>query len=174
VASLRVRGSTSVLAVALLVLGPTIVGAADPAPQPTVAATAASGGSCDDRFPEDGPAGLDLRLGCVVSEVVGLYTARQTSTTPPTLSAYAFVLVAALVGALGAVAIATRLVRRAAGRRLAPVLPDEWWQCPACRSVNPTKVQRCYSCGGPVGTGPTLLTDDVPATPQTFGRGKHG
>ena len=82
-------------------------------------------------------------------------------------------LVATLVGVLGAVAIATRLVRRAAGRRLAPILPDEWWLCATCRSVNAIKVQRCYSCGGPVSGGPTLLTDDVPATPQTFGRGKH-
>jgi hypothetical protein len=130
-------------------------------------------GSCAERYPEDGPAGVDLRLGCIVSEVVGLYTAGQ-SEAPPTLSTYAIgtIGVVALLAVLGLVV--TRLLARRAGERLAPVTPGEWWLCPSCRSVNGTQASRCYRCGSPPGAGPTLTTEDAPATPQSWGRGKHG
>lgn len=124
--------------------------------------------TCAERFPAEGPAGVDLRLGCIVGEVVGLYVPGQ-STPPPPLSTYA-ILVGIVVGAgLLLVWIVGRLVARRAGRRLAPVLPDEWWVCATCKSVNGSAASRCYSCGGSRPDGPALRTDDRPSTPQSFG-----
>jgi hypothetical protein len=143
--------------------------AADPTPGPPAATRA----TCAERYPDEGPAGVDLRLGCVVSEIVGLYTAGQAS-PPPTLSAYAIGLGIAVALGVGLLLLAGRLLARRAGERLAPVSPGEWWLCSTCRSVNGSAAAHCYSCGGPRTAGPSLLTDDRPATPQSFGRGRHG
>ena len=158
----------AILALSLLMTAPAGSSAADPSSPPPPAP-----GSCAERYPEDGPAGVDLRLGCIVSEVVGLYTAGQAD-APPTLSAYAIGVVIAGFLAVVAVLFAGRLLARRAGERLAPVLPGEWWQCTRCKSVNAGGAEHCYSCGGPRGSGTRLVTDDSPATPQSFGRGKHG
>lgn len=158
------------LAVALLVALPAGARAADPTAQP-----AARPLSCAERFPEEGPAGVDLRLGCVVSELVGLYTPGQAS-APPTISAYGLAMLAIVLGVALIAILLTRLLARRAGAALAPVTPDAWWQCPSCRSVNGAGITRCYSCGAhrPADLGVTLATDDSPGTPQSFGRGKHG
>jgi hypothetical protein len=131
--------------------------------------------TCAERFPEEGPAGVDLRLGCVVSEVVGLYTPGQAS-APPTISTYALTLVGVSLSVAVLGLLATRLLARRAGEALAPVMPDAWWQCPSCRSVNGAGVTRCYSCGSPrpADGDVTLATEENPGTPQSFGRGKHG
>ena len=147
---------------------PGVALAGDPTGAPGV-----SPASCDERYPEAGPAGVDLRLGCIVSQVVGLYTAGQ-SEPPPTLSAYVVGLLAISLAAVVVAALAVRLVRGAAGRRLAPAVPGAWWQCPACRSVNAAGASRCYSCGAPRAEDTILVTDASPATPQSFGRGKRG
>jgi hypothetical protein len=163
----RVRLVLLVLALAAAI--PATALSADPTPGPP----AGSGPTCAERYPEDGPAGVDLRLGCVVSELVGLYTAGQAAPPPP-LSTYAVALGIAIAVAAGLLLLAGRLLARRAGQRLAPVTPGEWWLCSTCRSVNGTAAAQCYSCGSPRGTGPSLLTDEQPATPQSFGRGKHG
>lgn len=149
---------------------PTAALAADPGAAPT-----AHPPSCAERYPEPGPAGVDLRLGCIVSELVGLYTPGQAA-APPTISTYALALIALAVGiAVLSIAVA-RLLARRAGRALAPVTPDAWWQCPTCRSVNAAGASRCYSCGAarPAEIEVMLATDGAPSTPQSFGRGKHG
>ena len=158
-----------VLALALALLAclaaPAAVLAADRTPDPNATARPPS---CAERFPEDGPAGVDLRLGCIVSEVAGLYTAGQGAAPPP-LSSYAIVLVGLGIGAAAVALLVGRLLRGRAGRRLAPVLADEWWVCASCRSVNGAGVGRCYSCGSARPDGPTLRTDAAPATPQSYG-----
>ena len=156
---------TAAILLALTAAGTTLAG--DPS------ATTPPPGSCAARYPEDGPGGVDLRLGCIVSEVVGLYTAGQ-SDAPPALSAYALGVVALILGGIVLALVAGRLLARRAGERLAPVTPGEWWLCPSCRSVNGAGVSRCYRCGSPPQGGPNLVTDDQPGTPQSFGRGKHG
>jgi hypothetical protein len=170
VAALASRIAQVLIAVALLVAAPAGAIAADPSRPPE-----ARPPTCAERFPDEGPAGVDLRLGCVVSEIVGLYTPGQSS-APPTISTYALVVVGiALIVAVIAL-LATRLLARRAGEALAPVTPDTWWQCPTCRSINGAGVTRCYSCGSPrpADIAVMLATDDSPGTPQSFGRGKHG
>lgn len=151
---------------AMLGLGsPAGVLADDPTQAPGVPAGPPS---CAERFPAEGPAGVDLRLGCIVSEVVGLYTAGQ-SAPPPPLSTYATVVAALVLATVIAVWLAGRFVARRAGRRMAPVLAAEWWICASCRSVNGAGVARCYSCGSGRPDGPMLTTDEHPEIAQSFG-----
>lgn len=168
-AGLAIRAAQLLLAVALLLAAPAGAFAADPSGPPE-----ARPPTCAERYPEEGPAGVDLRLGCVVSEVVGLYRPGQAA-APPTISTYGIVLLAIVLGAAVAAIVSTRLLARRAGAALAPVMPDAWWQCPGCRSVNGAGVTRCYSCGAhrPADVEVTLATDDSPGTPQSFGRGKR-
>jgi hypothetical protein len=141
------------VAVASIALGPAAMAQdGSPIPVPT------RGLTCSERFPAEGPAGVDLRLGCIVSELVGLYTASSRD-EPPTLSAYVIGLAAGIAAAALAAALALRIVARRASRRLAPVLPSEWWVCPGCHSVNPMTASRCYACGSPPGVGPTMPTE---------------
>jgi len=131
--------------------------------------------TCAERFPAEGPAGVDLRLGCIVSEVIGLWRPDQAA-QPPTLSTYAIftgVLVTAIAG-LGLISV--RLMARRAGARLAPTTPDAWWVCPTCRSVNGLAASRCYNCATArpdAGVAAVMQTREDPATPQSFGRGRH-
>ena len=138
---------------------------ADPTADPSATSRPAT---CVERFPAEGPAGVDLRLGCIVGEVVGVYTAAD-SALPAPLSSYAITLLAVIGGAALLAWIAARFVARRAGRRLAPVLSDEWWVCGTCKSVNGTAAARCYSCGSAPTEGPLLRTDADPATTQSFG-----
>lgn len=126
-------------------------GAADPTHRPPRL-------TCDERFPADGPAGIDLRLGCLVGEVVGTFTGTTDQGDPAPLSSYLEPLLITIV-AVAAAVVALLLSRRLLGRRLAPDAPTEWWTCDACRSVNPGSGSRCYACGAPrpaadSGTGP--------------------
>ena len=121
-----------------------------------------------DRYQQEGPAGLDLRLGCIIGELAGHYTAAMSQDATPA-STYALVVVGIVLAGVVAIWLTLRLFRRAAGRRLAPVQPGEWWLCATCRSVNAAGTTRCYSCGAPPPDGPTLRTDDEPSTTQSFG-----
>ena len=116
----------------------------------------------------------DRHVQPVVGEVVGLYTAGQT-TPPAPISTYAMVVGILIVGILIVIWLVGRLVAQSAGRRLAPVLPGEWWVCATCKSVNGAGVAHCYSCGSTPPDGPTLATDPNPGIPQSFGSTrKHG
>jgi hypothetical protein len=156
-ALIRRLSLTLALAAAVAVALPATSFAQDGTPEPTPTRPP----TCSDRFPAEGPAGVDLRLGCIVGELVGLYTASSRD-EPPTLSAYVITLTVGV--ALGAVLVlvALRVLARRASRRLAPVLSSEWWICPSCQSVNATTATRCYACGGPPGDGPTMVTDADP------------
>lgn len=171
--SRRVAGAAVAALLLLAAIGaPGAIHAADPTPGPT--GQTARPPTCADRFPEEGPAGVDLRLGCIVSEVVGLYTAGQAAPPPP-LSSYATFLGIAVLGGLIAAWLVARLVARRAGRRFAPVLAGQWWICGTCSSVNGAGVERCYSCGSDRPDGPMLTTDEHPEYPQSLGsRRKRG
>jgi hypothetical protein len=145
---------------------PPVSRGADPTAAPDATARPAT---CAERFPEEGPAGVDLRLGCTVGEVVGVYTAANPGRPAP-LSTYAILVGIVIAGGLGLAWLVGRFFARRAGRRLAPVLPSTWWVCASCSSVNGAGVQRCYSCGTPQPDGPMLSTADDPGIPQSFGR----
>jgi hypothetical protein len=164
------RIATLLLGAVAVLAAPAGVAADDPSAPPEPRRP-----TCAERFPEEGPAGVDLRLGCIVSELVGLYTPGQASAPPP-ISTYAIGAAAAIAAVVLAFAVATRLLARRAGQALAPVTPDAWWQCPTCRSVNGVGAARCYSCGSERPADVTLMlpTEESPRTPQSFGRGKHG
>jgi hypothetical protein len=119
--------------------GPLETAAADPTSPPARA-------SCEERFPADGPAGVDLRLGCLVGEIFGTFTGTTDQGEPAPLSSYLEPLLLAVLAVAGAV-VALALSRRLLGRRLAPVTPAEWWSCDACRSLNPGSADHCYACG---------------------------
>jgi len=140
--------------------------AADPTAEP--GPPSAAGPTCAERYPGEGPAGVDLRLGCVIGELVGHYTGADAETVTPA-STYALVTLAVIVGGGIAIWLVLRVARDAAGRRLAPVQPGEWWLCGSCRSVNGAGVEHCYSCGATRPDGPTLHTDEAPTTTQSFG-----
>ncbi len=149
----------------LALAGPPMSIAADPTAGP---AATQRPPTCAERFPDQGPAGVDLRLGCIVGEVVGLYRPGHAAVPAP-LSSYALLVGFLVVGALFVVWLVSRLVARRAGRRLAPVLANAWWVCGSCKSVNGAGVTRCYSCASPPPDGPTMTTDDNPSIPQSFG-----
>ena len=141
---------------------------ADPVPTPRPP-------TCAERFPDPGPAGVDLRLGCIVSELVGLYRPDQAA-PPPTLSAYAIALGILVAATIGLGLVGARLLARRAGARLAATTPEAWWVCPTCHSINGMHVAHCYNCGTsrPADAADAaMLTSDLPSTPQSFGRGKH-
>ena len=153
-----------VVAVAFFVAGALAgpIAAADPSPTPRPP-------TCAEQYPGEGPAGVDLRLGCIARELVGLYTGEEPSGQATRLSAY----LAPIIGVAVAVAVAIgllQLARRRAGRRLAPATPAAWWLCPVCRSVNAAGRPACYSCGA-AWTADALVvpTADHPETIQRFG-----
>ena len=171
VAGLSAAGLRAALALALLLTSAARALGADPASLPTPRPP-----TCAERFPAEGPAGVDLRLGCIVSEVVGLWRPDQAS-PPPTLSAYAITLGILVAAAIGLGLVGTRLIARRAGARLASTTPEAWWVCASCHSINGLNSGRCYNCAAArpdVTGGPPLLTSDAPSIPQSFGRGKHG
>ena len=118
--------------------GPTA--AADPSPSPRPP-------TCAERYPAEGPAGVDLRLGCIARELVGIYTG-ENAEEPPRISRYLGQM-AVVAGAAVLAVVFLRLVRGRVGRRLAPEKPTAWWLCPKCRSVNAVGKAACYSCGTP-------------------------
>jgi hypothetical protein len=137
------------------------VAGADPSPTPRPP-------TCAERYPAEGPAGVDLRLGCIARELVGLYTG-ENAEEPPRISRYLGQM-AVVAGAAVLAVVFLRLVRGRVGRRLAPVTPTAWWLCPKCRSVNAVGKTACYSCGTPwTPDAPVVPTADRPETIQRFG-----
>jgi hypothetical protein len=162
---LRVVLALAVLS-SVVALGPTAVVGADPSPLPAAAP------SCDELYPEEGPAGIDLRLGCLVDRLVAQYTGKAPSSGPARISAYLPALGAAVLAGAALVVLGAWVARRV-GRRLAPVMPAAWWACPRCNSVNGAGTDRCYACGAPIpDEGRILPTAEHPETPQAFGGGR--
>ncbi|HSO29097.1 MAG TPA: zinc finger Ran-binding domain-containing protein [Candidatus Sulfomarinibacteraceae bacterium] len=150
------------------------VTAADPSPIPgATPAPVPQRPTCAERYPADGPAGVDLLLGCVVSELVryagGLGGGLEPVGEPPRLSGY-LVPIGILVATIVSIALVVRVARRDAGRRLAPAAPVAWWSCAACRSLNAAGRTACYRCGREFEEGATeLRADGEPLAPQSFG-----
>lgn len=153
----------------LAVLPPWSAPAAEPDPSLPVAAASPI---CAERYPADGPAGIDLLLGCIVNEVMQSYlgAGAGTSDKPPRVSQW-FGPIAIVVAATVALLLVLRGARQRAGRRLAPAAPTIWWSCPGCRSVSAAGTATCYRCGWALEEGATELRADAePLAPQSFGR----
>ncbi len=129
------------------------VAAIEPSPTPVVTEPPPT---CAQRYPADGPAGVDLRLGCIVAELVGAYTSPGDITTAPRISSWLKPIAFAGAG-LVLVWIVARWMSRRAGVRLAPVVPAAWWSCSGCRSLNADGTVACYRCRQPRTGEPTLV-----------------
>lgn len=148
--------------------------AADPTVGPTggssAGPTTTNAPTCAERNPDPGPAGIDLRLGCIVTTLIGAYSDPADPSVAPRISTWLRPLGIALGGVIIA-ALGVRFVRRRAGRRLVAAAPTAWWSCPACRSMNAAGAEACYSCGRAWEAGAVeLRTDAEPPAPQSFGR----
>jgi len=142
--------------------------AADPTAAPETASPRPP--TCAERYPADGPGGVDLQLGCVVNELVGYVGGLGPSREPQRLTGY-LVPIGVVALALVALVLAARQVIRRAGRRIAPATPVAWWSCPACRSLNVAGRASCYRCGRLFEPGTTeMRTDAEPPAPQASGR----
>lgn len=138
------------LAAAWLVLGP--------AP-----AVLADDPRCADWEQHGAPPGIDLRLACAANEIIDTYTGNgdEPATDLP-LGQYAAAALLAGVGLAILAVLVTRFLGRRAARRLASQAPDDWWICPACRSVNAVDVATCYAChaspaGSPGAGSPAVI-----------------
>ena len=126
--------------------------------------------TCAERYPAEGPGGVDLQLGCVVRELIGYFGGLGPSDEPQRLTTY-LVPIAAVVSAVVALLLAGWHLHRRASRRIAPATPVAWWSCPACRSLNAAGRATCYRCGRPFEAGSIeMRTDAEPPAPQAFGR----
>lgn len=153
------------ISVALFAIFAVPVGAADPTADPTPTEHPPT---CAERYPADGPAGIDLRLGCIASELVGHYTGSGTG-EPVRVSTYLGPALA-LVGTLLLAFVLIRFARGRAGERLAAAAPSEWWLCLKCHSVNAAGRPACYSCGTPwTPDAPVVPTSERPEFVQRFG-----
>ena len=143
---------------------------AGPAASPSAGPTITTAPDCAERYPDPGPAGLDLRLGCVVSELVGAYTGSSDPSVAPRISDWLRPLGIVLIG-VAVVAAGALYARRRAGRRLVAAAPTAWWSCPGCRSLNAAGAETCYRCGRAwEADALELRTDAEPPAPQAFGR----
>jgi hypothetical protein len=133
-------------------------------PSPVPAATP----TCAERYPDPGPAGIDLRLGCIVNLLVATATGGQ-ATGPPRISEWLATIGAAVL-AFALLVLGARRISRSAGRRLASVEPEAWWSCPSCRSLNASGSMACYRCGRPWDATIPLLEPD----PDSLGRQATG
>lgn len=135
--------------------------AADPTPTPRPP-------TCAERFPADGPAGVDQRLGCIVSELVGHYTTGGVGEPVP-ISTYLGPLIV-LVGGFALLFLAFHYMLGRGQRRMAAAAPSEWWLCPDCHSVNGQARPKCYSCNRPwTPDAPVVPTSERPEFVQRFG-----
>lgn len=142
------------------------VAAAEPSPTPAITRPPPN---CTERYPADGPAGVDLRLGCIVAELVGAYTAPGDTATAPRISSWLGPIAFAGAG-VALVWIVVRSMSRRVGTRLAPVVPAAWWSCSGCRSLNADGIVACYRCRRPRTDEPTLIPgSDGPDGPRSAG-----
>lgn len=160
-------------AVVAFLVGTTGASAASPDPSVNAPPTARPL-TCAERYPADGPGGVDLQLGCVVNELVAYAGGLGPSDQPQRLTAYV-VPIAAVALALVALVLVARQLNRRADRWIAPAAPVAWWPCPACRSLNVARRETCYRCGRPLESGTAeMRTDAEPPAPQSFGRRFNG
>ena len=110
-------------------------------------AHAAEDPRCTDWAEGNEPSGLDLTAMCIAHEVVGTYTAAGTDSDP--LLPYVGAALVAGMGLAFVGVLALRFGTRPVARRLESRLPDSWWVCPACHSVNADGREACYACRQP-------------------------
>jgi hypothetical protein len=139
---LIIAGLLAIAAVVMIAARPGSIRAADPSAGPVIGAAR----TCAERFPAQGPGGVDLQLGCMAGEIISAYTGAAQSADPERLSTWIARLgVFALL--LVALMLLGRTLGRRLGRRLAPSAPDSWWSCPHCMSLNEDHARACYGCG---------------------------
>lgn len=146
-----------VMVALLLVMIAVPASAADPSPSADPSPTRRP--TCAERYPVDGPGGVDLQLGCVIAELVSGSTSLGPSRDPERMSTWLIRLGAFVAGSL-LLALAARALFRRLNQEMMPVPPGSWWSCPRCRSLNEDRVSRCYACGEP--WTPAALTLDTP------------
>ncbi|TAK00641.1 MAG: hypothetical protein EPO36_07935 [Chloroflexota bacterium] len=168
-AALGIAMVVAALVIAMSAAGPVIVRAASPEPSATTSPTARPP-TCAERYPAEGPGGVDLQLGCLVNELVSYAGGLGPSDQPQRLTAY-LAPIAAVAAGLAVLLLVARQLNRRAARRVAPATPVAWWSCPACRSLNAAGRDTCYRCGRPFEVGAVeMRTDAEPPAPQAFGR----
>jgi hypothetical protein len=139
--------------------------AADPSPSPSPSPRPPT---CAEQYPEEGPAGIDLRMACVVRELVGHYTGAEPA--GPQRISEVLVPMAAIVVIGLSLFVGARMIVRRSSHVLAPVLPSSWWLCPACTSFNPAGAAACYSCHTPwTPDAKVVPTSEQPLMVQRFG-----
>jgi hypothetical protein len=160
----KLRAALLVAAAAWIVSTGAVAGA-DPSPSPSASPHVPT---CAERYPEQGPAGIDLRMACVVRELVGHYTGSEP-VGPERISEYAVPMLAIVAVGLGLFYVARMVVRRSS-RVGAPVMPTEWWLCSACTSINPAGKPTCYSCHAAwTPDAKVVPTSEQPVMVQRFG-----
>jgi hypothetical protein len=111
---------------------------------------------CSDWEQHGAPPGIDLRVVCTATQIIGTYTGSGTGdiTDEPALP-YVVALLVTGAGLAVVGLVAMRFVGGRAGRRLAPAAPDAWWVCPSCQSLNAVGRPACYAChaGAPATRG---------------------
>jgi hypothetical protein len=156
-----IRGVAIAVTLIAALAAPALIAAADPTPPPRTL-------TCAERYPADGPAGIDLRLGCIASELVGQYTGDHPGDPAP-ISTYLGPLLV-LVGGFALLFLMFRAGLAKGSRRLAPAVPSAYWLCPVCHSVNDPTRAACYSCGRPLSPEAAILpADERPEMVQRFG-----
>lgn len=168
----RARVGATLVLLAASLSWPITVAAADPAATPTsTPAPTPRPLTCAERYPDPGPGGLDLRIPCIVRELMGLV--EDPGDRPPRLTEWLPTIALLAAGGLIAAVILGRMVGAARARmgwRLAPAAPGLRWSCPRCHSANEPSRERCYSCG--LAWTPEAMTMPVsehPVMVQSFG-----
>jgi hypothetical protein len=111
---------------------------------------------CADWEQHGAPAGIDLHLVCTANQVIGAYTGQAgADVNSEPLLPYVVGLLVTGIGLAMVGVVATRVVGRKAGKRLAPERPDAWWVCPSCQSVNAEGRPACYACHAPRADAPS-------------------
>ncbi|MEO8461877.1 MAG: hypothetical protein ABI555_01580, partial [Chloroflexota bacterium] len=119
-----------------------------PAPSPTPSPTD-DPRTCAQRYPIDGPGGVNLQIACIVVEFVAADAKSEAKAEAQARIASGFGPVVVLVSAAVVAWIAVQWMSRRTGARLAPTQPARWWSCTHCRSLTAIGITNCYRCGQP-------------------------
>ena len=133
------------------------VSAADPSPTPSPTKDPRT---CVQRYPIDGPGGVNLQIACTVVELVASDAKSDVKAEAQARIASGVGPVVVLVSAAVVAWIAVQWMSRRTGARLAPTQPAGGWSCTHCRSLTAIGITNCYRCGQPW----TADALEIPAT----------